>query len=162
MYSYNFSVSALVMLGVAAPRRPASPFPPLYLLFLLTSRANDSFFCNFHFIIRVLIEKCNCICVCVWVCVVGRGGGGECRERSRGSVGREGNARPLNDVSMDSGGSYICFMHRFIWQINEAAVAHMYLIDTYVCAGVCMCKWRCVCVCWMCVVCVRGSAVFCT
>lgn len=65
MYSHNFSVSALVMLGVAAPRRPASPFPPLYLLFLLTSRANDSFFSNFHFIIRVLIEKCNCICVCV-------------------------------------------------------------------------------------------------
>lgn len=44
MYSHNFSVSALVMLGVAAPRRPASPFHPLYLLFLLTSRANDSFF----------------------------------------------------------------------------------------------------------------------
>lgn len=48
------------------------------------------------------------------MCVAGRGGGGECRERGRGSVGREGNARPLNDVSMDSGGSYICFMHRFI------------------------------------------------
>lgn len=114
MYSHNFSVSALVMLGVAAPRRPASPFPSpsLYMLFLLTSRANDSFFCNFHFIIRVLIEKCNCICVCV--CVAGRGGCGEYRERDRGSVGREGNARPLNDVSMDSGGSYICFMHRFI------------------------------------------------